>query len=297
MLRADKTRRLERIGFVWDPLVAQWEDMFAVLETFVKREGHCNVPLLHKEDGANLGTWLSSQRKAKKEEVLSTDRKRRLEDLRIVWVRHEAQWEDMFALLETYGKREGHCNVPKSHKEDGASLGTWASTQRQAQRKGGLDADKTRRLERIGFVWDPIAVQWEDMFVLLETYARREGHCNVPHTHKEDGTRLGQWVGTQRRAKKNEVLRADQARRLESIGFVWDPLVAQWEDMFAVLETFVKREGHCNVPRLHKEDGANLGMWVDSQRQAQRKGGLLADRARRLEELDIAWGRSNNSAD
>ncbi len=36
-----------------------WEDMFSLLETYKIREGHCNVPLIHEEDEANLGTWVS----------------------------------------------------------------------------------------------------------------------------------------------------------------------------------------------------------------------------------------------
>jgi hypothetical protein len=51
--------------------------------------------------------------------------------------------------------REGHCNVPNSHKEDGASLGTWVVYQRHAKKKGGLNADKARRLESIGTGWEP----------------------------------------------------------------------------------------------------------------------------------------------
>jgi hypothetical protein len=67
-------------------------------------------------------------------------------------------WEDMFARMEQYKKREGHCNVPRSHKEDGANLGTWVPRQRIEKRKGELSADKSRRLESIGMVWEPLFV-------------------------------------------------------------------------------------------------------------------------------------------
>jgi hypothetical protein len=66
-LSTDKTRRLERIGIVWGPVQAQWEDKYAGQETYVEREGHCIVPKLHQEDGANLGMWLQKQRQGKEE--------------------------------------------------------------------------------------------------------------------------------------------------------------------------------------------------------------------------------------
>jgi hypothetical protein len=45
-LSEDKDRRLENIGMKWNAIETQWEKMFALLETYKTREGHCNVPLL-----------------------------------------------------------------------------------------------------------------------------------------------------------------------------------------------------------------------------------------------------------
>ena len=46
----------------------------------------------------------------------------------------------------------------------------------------------------------------------------------------------------------------------------------------------------CNVPQSHKEDGANLGLWVSKQRQLKRKETLNADRETRLEDVGFGWG-------
>ena len=54
---------------------------------------------------------------------------------------------------EAYHKREGHCDVPKSHKEGGENLGLWVADQRTAFKKGKLDPERTRRLEAIGIKW------------------------------------------------------------------------------------------------------------------------------------------------
>jgi hypothetical protein len=59
----------------------------------------------------------------------------------------------MYSILQQFRKREGHCNVPHSHTEDGANLGTWMNTQRQLNRKEKLDPERQKRLEKIGFEW------------------------------------------------------------------------------------------------------------------------------------------------
>jgi hypothetical protein len=43
----------------------------------------------------------------------------------------------------------------------------------------------------------------------------------------------------------------------------WDWGMPRWED---ILQRFVDREGHANVPSGHLEDGHRLGMWVHSSR-------------------------------
>merc|ERR1711915_499101 len=35
---------------------------------------------------------------------------------------------------------------------------------------------------------------WDRNYALLIRYKFREGHCNVPHSYKEDGINLGMWV-------------------------------------------------------------------------------------------------------
>jgi Helicase associated domain len=115
-------------------------------------------------------------------------------------------------------------------------------------------------------------------------YTEREGHCRVPLSHKENGFRLGQWVGNQRNNKK---IYAERRQRLDEIGFVWDHLAADWEDGLHCLRMYKEREGHCRVPQAHKENSFPLGRWV--ARQRQNKDGLSEGRRQGLEELGFIW--------
>src|SRR5215469_11826477 len=48
-LPLERKRRLDAIGFVWDWIDQRWEYGFTALLKFKRREGHCQVPIFHKE--------------------------------------------------------------------------------------------------------------------------------------------------------------------------------------------------------------------------------------------------------
>jgi len=291
-LSANRREMLDELGFSWDGIGDVWERNFAILEQYRDREGHCNVPQGHEETGVQLGSWLHRQRHVFKKGKLNESYQHRLEAIGISWDPTGDSWERNFALLECYNEREGHCNVPLGHEENGVRLGMWLTKQRHAFKRGKLNESYQRRLEAIGIRWDPYGDSWEHYFALLERYNEREGHCNVQWVHEENGVRLGNWLTKQRQAFKRGKLNESYQLRLEAIGVSWDPDGDSWEQNFALLECYNEREGHCNVPRGHEEDGVRLGTWLDRHRQA-RKGNtsytLSEDRIRRLDAIGIRW--------
>ena len=83
-LVAERERRLNAVRFVWSRRDWLWERAFMILEKFKKREGHCLVHTLYVEDGINLGSWVTVQRREKSK--MSRVRKRRLDKLGFIWV-------------------------------------------------------------------------------------------------------------------------------------------------------------------------------------------------------------------
>jgi hypothetical protein len=280
-LAEDRRRRLDELGFIWDPLEDKWEEGFLSLKKFKEREGHCRVPVRHTEGGTNLGRWVGTQRKYP--ERLAEDRRRRLDELGFIWDVLEDQWEEGFLSLKKFKEREGHCSVPKRHTEGGTNLGFWVSHQRAGAET--LAEDRVLRLNELGFIWDTFEDQWEEGFLSLKKFKEREGHCSVPNRHTEGGTNLGQWISTQRGTK--DELTEDRILRLNELGFIWDPLEDKWEEGFLSLMKFKEREGHCRVPSLHSEGRTNLGSWVGAQRVRAEK--LTEGRRIRLEELGFIW--------
>eukprot|EP00536_Pseudo-nitzschia_multiseries_P010583 jgi/Psemu1/289162/fgenesh1_pg.328_\ len=287
-------RRLTKLGVVWDIQGQKWEDMFALLVQYKEREGDCNVPQKHKEDGKSLGVWLNNQRQSQTNgrRLLDTELEDRLNRLGVVWDIQGQRWDDMYTLLLQYKAREGNCNVPFNHKEDDQNLGMWLNNQRKAKKSGKLESQKEKRLGKINVVWSRKS-NWDWTYELLEQYKRREGNCDVPFRHKEDGQNLGSWLSKQREHKKNGKLEPEREKRLEQLGVVWSPHTSKWDDMYSLLEQYKSENGHCNVPQKHRKDGQNLGNWVMTQCKDRRNGKLEPTRQQRLEELGVVWSRRN----
>ena len=208
----------------------------------------------------------------------------------------------MFTLLVQYKVREGNCNVPQDHKEDGENLGAWLTTQRMDKKKGKLQTTKEDKLNNIdgGFIWDLQSHKWECMFELLVEYKNREGDCNVPpyyivgetNNHKNN---LGLWLNRQRQNKKNNKLDIKQQHRLEEIGVVWDVQSQKWESMFTLLKEYSQKEGTCSIRRSYKtKDRKNLGIWVQAQHQKKKDGTLDIVLQHRLENIGIIWRENND---
>ena len=129
--------------------VERWERGFATLSKFRRREGHCCPSRWHAEGNFELGPWVSVQRYRK--DLLPIERKRRLDAIGFIWDWRDHLWEQNFAALLTFKRREGHCRVPIQHHEENFRLGYWVSTQRRKRTE--LPALRKRRLNKIGFVW------------------------------------------------------------------------------------------------------------------------------------------------
>jgi Helicase associated domain len=106
---------------------------------------------------------------------------------------------------------------------------------------------------------------WEQGFAALCKFRGRKSHCCPPQRHLEGKYTLGSWVIIQRYRKDH--LSVERKIRLDRIGFVWDWRDFAWERGFAALLKFKRREGHCRVPKQHREGHYKLGSWVSVQRR------------------------------
>ena len=152
----------------------------------------------------------------------------------------------------------------------------WVSTQRQFKKKGKLDPERRKILEEIGFQWGVTLATWEETVFSYQQSKKREGHCNVPRSHEEDGIKLGTWVNSQRRNKGKGKLHPKRQKILEEIGFEWGGISASRDGIYSRLKQF---------KRHHTEDGTKLSTWVNTKRQCKRMGKLDPDRQNTLDKI------------
>jgi superfamily II DNA or RNA helicase len=268
---------------------ASWEFFFGLLERFVEREGNAEVPYEWREGGFRLGQWVIVQRTHRR--TIDHQRRARLETVSgWTWDARETKWEKGFAQLLRFVEREGHAQVPKGWGEDGYPVGQWVEVQRHRRRRRKLSPERRSRLEALpGWTWDSKQAAWEEGFAHLLRFIQREGDARVPQDWREDGYRLGEWVGVQRRKRGRRVRYRERDARLEALpGWIWHTNEAAWEEGFAHLVSFVEREGHARPPRGWLEGGYRLGQWVTVQRHRQET--LDREKQARLEALPgWAW--------
>jgi len=281
----DRKRRLTEIGFRWNPLDDTWNEMFSALTEYRSIHGDCNVPLRWRKN-PKLGKWVLAQRKSKNENRLDKNRSQQLAGLGFMWNPHETSWETMLSLLIHYKTRYGNCNVPHAWPPN-PKLGRWVSTQRKAYARGYLTAARKRRLDQIGFAWQLVGFQWEQMYSELIKYKKLYGHCRIPKKWAKN-PKLALWLQNQRARAKHGLLSTSRLRRLEEIGFSCNPFTATWEVMFASLVEYKKTYGHCKVPAKFHEN-PKLGRWVYSQRLRRRQAKLSRERIRRLNVIGFQW--------
>jgi hypothetical protein len=125
------------------------------------------------------------------------------------WELHDAQWEKMFAALVGYKEKYGHCNVPRGWPEN-PKLANWVTTQRRRRKANRLSKERIRRLDELGFVWNPLKPTWEERFASLVAYREEFGHCNVPRRWPAN-PKLSTWVRTRRRTRTANKLSEDRS--------------------------------------------------------------------------------------
>jgi len=128
----------------------------------------------------------------------------------------EQNFERSFCAFEQFVKREGHCSPPVGYSENGRQHWVWVANIKYLQLGGRLRPEWAERLEALpGWKW----LKGDNVY-LLDQYAKREGHTDVPFDHLEEGVSLGEWLRFVREghAKGGPLVpNEEEVRRFESI--------------------------------------------------------------------------------
>jgi hypothetical protein len=152
----------------------------------------------------------------------------------------ESRWLFQFFKLVKWRERYGDANDPRIWEHD-PSFKVWIKTQRTLRGRR-LASYRWRWLDDIGFIWNLDDAAWESRFAEWRDYVRESGGLCIPN---ESGhLALAQWVRFQRLQRRQGKLAAEKIRRLDEVGFAWNPHTDRWEHHFRELERFREIHGH-----------------------------------------------------
>ena len=249
-LPAHRIEKLESIGFDWGRHLQKemcnphredsWNEKFEVLSEYKERHGDTFVPqnghMLRGGDGEeySIGTWVTAQRMLFKDGRLPTARREKLESIGFVFVidddnpltsKRQQRWEESYAKLVEFKRRNGTCDVPKKWEPDPA-LANWAAKQRLSYSNNTLSEVRFQKLSDVGFQAGCVNVQWSELVQKLQEFKQVHGHCRIPCD--DENSKLERWIKEVRRRRnepdgKSPILKAHQKTQLDELGFEWNP--------------------------------------------------------------------------
>ena len=346
----------------YEPLTVNWTLFMKHLGRYHQEHGHCFVPKHYKisiteakdqhddtptetdaaattaavaDDRSHehhydypLGSWVHRIRSQRRRRV-QPQQQQQLEALGFEWKVSEAMWMTYFHILCHYQQQHGNCLVPRRFvtPQDSCHLGNWVDIQRKERRKlqtssSTLTPERIRRLDSLGFDWNPLETQWSTQYDLLCEFREQHGHCRVPQRYIVHGNRLGKWVQEARLQYRKTLPQSQQPKHepqdsdhsssslslsarmtperialLEDIGFDWNPLETRWREMLEQLVEYRYRTGNFNVAAT--AEYRSLRNWVRSQREAywkHQKGlpsTITEERIAMLNDIGFLWKASS----
>ena len=275
-LTITQIKKLDDLGFDWDPLANLWQAKYTILRDFYEEFGHSDVPTT-----SEIYPWCGTQRENK--EKLANTRIKLLEKLDFTWNLIDKRWNTAFDLLKLFVIREGHSLVKISHIEGDYPLGVWVGKQRLAKKT--MPRWKIDKLNSVDFIWSKYDATWQLGFQEYKKYWLKTNRLQIPAGLNVNGVDIAKWASRQR--NRRHQLTEQQIMLLDEIGFKWDIQNELWTRAIEALIAFKAREGHVLVPTGHIENDIRLGTWVRTQRS--QKKSLSDIRKRQLEDIGFVW--------
>jgi superfamily II DNA or RNA helicase len=210
-----------------------WEHQFELLVKYV--DENKKWPPFSKQknpDIKSMGWWVHTQKTSIKNNKLSNERKKKLEELAkkhnlSLEIKENISWEYQFELIVKYVD-ENKKWPPSSKQEDPdiKSMGKWVYTQKQSIKKNKLSNERKEKLEELSKKhnlsleikeFGNKGVSWEHQFELLVKYVNEKKKW-PPRTIKDpDINCLGSWIHRQKTSIKNNKLINERKEKLEEL--------------------------------------------------------------------------------
>jgi superfamily II DNA or RNA helicase len=222
-LNKDQIRKLEFLGFEWEvnrklTFMEIWKKNYSKLFEEFKKTGNSNITKGYFDN--SLYTWVLQQRMKRKNNELSEEQIKLLDDIAFNWNPEgsggspdDDRWFEMLEQLSEYKNKYGDCNVSQLNK-DYKKLGRWVNDQRLNYSRGKLLEHRKELLEELDFIWNTKEQEFDLKVKMLQEFYQINGHFEVKQSDLEFGG-LYDWL--YKIIKKGTT--EERKKKLESIGY------------------------------------------------------------------------------
>ncbi|MGW6456812.1 Helicase associated domain protein [Streptomyces sp. NPDC055078] len=167
----------------------------AAATRFHAEHRHLRVPADYEDTyGYRLGAFITGQRTARRQGLLTEDWIAELDALAMIWDDHEAAWQGNLTTVTAFHTEHGHLAIP-DHQPGGRFLGI----QRTLARDNRLDPDRHAQLAALDPDWTlPHGPDWHRKYHLLRRHIEA-GHSPAA-LHRDtviDEVKVGGWLHRQ----------------------------------------------------------------------------------------------------
>ena len=330
-LSPEKINLLKKLGMCFETRDNnnEWNKNYALVQNYYEHHGNLKIPVKFKtlngyeydENGINLGMWIQNQRQSYKKAKLSPERINLLKKLgmRLETVNYN-DWNENYALVQNYYEHHGNLEIPVKFKtlngyeydENGINLGMWIQNQRQSYKKAKLSPERINLLKKLGMRLETVNYNdWNENYALVQNYYEHHGNLEIPvkfktlngYEYDENGINLGMWIQNQRQSYKKAKLSPERINLLKKLGMRLETVnYNDWNENYALVQNYYEHHGNLEIPVKFKtlngyeydENGINLGIWIQNQKQLYKKAKLSPERINLLESIGMKWFVYNN---
>lgn len=209
---------LNSINFVWDSTlnIITFNERVEQLKEYIAIYGDSKIPSRFK-DFDNLGEWAKTMRTRKRKGTLPLEKIEILDSLDFCWdpkiiAANEQLDETIKYILEKKAKgNELTCSK---------RLSNYMTSLRIKYTKGELDKETITKLNKVGFIWDPVDSIWEKRLNQLKNYYEQYNTFKLSKkTNIEDFKNLQTWLNRQKSLYKRGRYSEEKVKQLNAIGF------------------------------------------------------------------------------
>ncbi len=292
-LADDRIRKLQSINFIFqEKEILPWNEMFNKLVKYINENGKYPQQTDADPEIRKLSKWVEYQRQNYKSRKLPDDKIRKLQSINFIFQEKEKlPWDEMFNKLVKYINENGKYPQRTDADPEIRKLSIWINNLRVFYRSNKLPIDKIKKLQSIGFIFDPFEESWQVNFNELVKYLEENNGKYPPKSSKLPKVkRLAIWVGSQRLNYKNKILSKEKLAKLQSIGFIFDSQEESWQINLDQLTEYLKvNDGKYPsaddpIPEIRK-----ISAWVFKQRKSYNKKQLPANRLDKLQSIGFVF--------